>query len=373
MEPANDDADPAHVNAAGFVPPADHLWQLAEIAARGQPKLIAALWSPPPWMKSNGQECCGGSLLPGMEAELAEFYSVYLGFLEDAGYVLDGLSIQNEPEAVPPWDSCYYTPARYAATAEAIAQRLAADGHAVPLNASDNAIASFVPIFLTPLLAKPTAGPRVGAVIFHNYQFEYYQPAEIQESVATLAAQIPRALPLWMTEFSNTTGIGYGSWDEALAQAELIDATLAGGAGMYVMWNLYRPGGPGEALIVIPTAPGTPGYTVTPKYWTFRQYSKWVRPGAVRIDARSADAEVRVSAFRDDAARATVAVLINRAAEGRWALVEGGVLLEAPLLVRSSESEHGVEIAPDSIDRIGPRIVKLPPRSVTTAVWPDAG
>src|SRR5512143_358414 len=31
MEPVNDDADPAHVNAAGFVRPEDHLWQLAEI------------------------------------------------------------------------------------------------------------------------------------------------------------------------------------------------------------------------------------------------------------------------------------------------------------------------------------------------------
>jgi len=92
-----------------------------------------------------------------MESELAEFFSVYIGYLLDAGYTIEGLSIQNGPEAVPPWDSCYYTPVPYAATAEAVAQRLAADGRPVPLTSPDNAIASFVPIFLAPLrtLAVP--------------------------------------------------------------------------------------------------------------------------------------------------------------------------------------------------------------------------
>ena len=44
-----------------------------------------------------------------MESELAEFFSVYIGYLLDAGYTIEGLSIQNGPKAVPPWDSCYYT------------------------------------------------------------------------------------------------------------------------------------------------------------------------------------------------------------------------------------------------------------------------
>ena len=65
-------------------------------------------------MKDTGQECCGGTLLPGMEAELAEFFSVYLSFLEAAGHPLDSLSIQNEPEAASPWDANTYAPARMA-------------------------------------------------------------------------------------------------------------------------------------------------------------------------------------------------------------------------------------------------------------------
>lgn len=373
IEPANDNADPALADPAGFVRPADHLWQLDEIFARGEPKLIAALWTPPAWMKTTGQENGGGSLLPGMDAELAEFFSAYLGFLEAEGRHLEGLSIQNEPEAAPPWDSNTYGPADYAETAEKIAQRFVAEGRDVRLTAPDTAIISFVPLFLQFLLAKPTATARLGAVAYHYYQYDYYQTDAIAAAQRALSAGAPAGLPLWMTEYSNTTGQGYGSWDEGLNQAVLIHEAFANGASMYVMWNLYRPGGPGEALVVIPTQRGVGGYTVTPKYWTLRQFTKYVRPGARRIGAASEDPEVLASAYRDAAAGTLTAVLINRRDEARWALLGGalGTLGPPARVVRSSASESGVELAPDSGALFGPRAVHLPARSVTTVVWPD--
>src|SRR4029450_9492741 len=79
IEPVNDNGDPAVVNAAGFVRPDDLLWQDAEIFARGAPKLMGAMWPPPAWMKTTNQECCGGTLKAGLDAELAELFSVWLG------------------------------------------------------------------------------------------------------------------------------------------------------------------------------------------------------------------------------------------------------------------------------------------------------
>jgi glucosylceramidase len=370
LEPVNDDGDPAHVNAAGFVRPDDHLWQLDQISARGNPKLLGALWTPPAWMKDSGEENGGGSLLPGMEVELAEFFSVYLSYLEGAGHPLDWLSIQNEPESAAPWDSAVYDPDSYAATAEVIAQRLAADGHATRLVAPDTALTAFAGLYLTALGPMPTAMARFEAVAFHLYQYGYYEVDQVAGQLAKLAKKAPPGAPIWMTEFSNTTGIGYGSWDEALNQAQLIHECFVNGASMYVMWNLYRPGGPGEALIVIPTSPGGSAYTVTPKYWTLRQFTRYVRRGARRIGATSDDAKLLASAYQDEGN--TVAVLINTDSEPRWALVFGGQLQQPPLLVRSSATEGGVELPPDSTERFGPRSFRLPPRSVTTAVWPTA-
>ncbi len=369
IEPVNDDDDPHHVNPDGFVPVEDQLWQLDEIAARGDPRLIAAPWTPPAWMKTTQRECCGGSLLPEMEPEFAELVSVYLGVLADAGHPLDWLSIQNEPEAVAPWDSNTYTPSGYARMIELIAQRLRADGIDVGLAAPDMAVPAFVPLFLPAILATPTASGMLEAVAFHLYSLSYYDAAGVGPTLATLGAATPPGLPLWMTEFSNTTGIGYGSHDEGIAQAELMHEALVGGASMYVMWNLYRPGGPGEALVVISTS-GAPDYTVTPKYWTARQYMKYVKPGAVRIEASSADPDVRVSAFRDDARRVLTAVLINRADDSRWATFPVPGLRGPARVIRTSPEQNGAELGPGSAERRGHRAVRLPGRSVTTIVWP---
>jgi len=371
MEPANDDADPAHVNAAGFVRPDDHLWQLAEIFARGNhPFLIGALWTPPAWMKTTNQECCGGTLRAGMDAELAEFFSVYLSYLEQAGHPLDSLSIQNEPEAASPWDANTYTPPRMGNVLEAVAQRIVADGHSTRLHGPDDAIANFVPIYLPALLAKPTVASLFDAVGFHLYGATFYPDSStVAAEVAPVANAAPAEMPLWMTEFSNTTLQGYGSHDEGIWQAELIHESLVNGVSMYVMWNLYRPGGPGEAAIVIPTTPGAHGYTVTPKYWTLRQYAKYVRAGALRIEASSDDADLLVTAFRDDAAGKLVAVAINRADAPRWAVFDGANLSGAPEVVRTSELESGIEVAPDSPDRFADRSLLMPAHSVATLIW----
>jgi O-glycosyl hydrolase len=371
MEPVNDDADPATTDMDGFVRPEDHLWQLAEIFARGNaPKLIGALWTPPAWMKNTGQECCGGTLLAGMDAELAEFFSVYLSYLEEAGHPLDSLSIQNEPEAASPWDANTYTPSRMANVLEAVAQRLVADGHTARLHGPDNAIANFVPIYLPALLAKPTVASLFDAVGFHLYGSTWYPDSStVAPDVEPVGNVAPEGTPLWMTEFSNTTFEGYGSFDEGIWQAELIHESLVAGVSMYVMWNLYRPGGPGEAAIVIPTTLGAHGYTVTPKYWTLRQYAKYVRAGAVRIAAASDDPDLLVTAFRDDDAGKLTAVAINRADAPRWVYFDGGKLLDAPQIVRTSPLENGVEVPLDSDDRFADRSLLLPARSVTTLSW----
>lgn len=375
IEPENDDDDPDHVRADGFLPPEDQLWQQREIFARADPMVIAALWSPPAWMKTNGLDCCGGSLLPGLEPELAELFSVWLGYHRDAGHPVDHVAIQNEPEAVQPWDTNVYTPpATIGPASEALARRLVADGHGAGLLGADTAAMFLVPFFLDPVLAQPTASALLSAVAFHHYGGVIYQDASpIGPTLQQLRAYAPAHLPLWMTEFSNTTGIGYGSYDEALWQASLMHETLVGGAGLYAIWTFYYPGGPGEALISI-TTDGSGRYTVHPKYWTARQYLKFVRAGARRIGARSEDPAVRVSAYRNPDG-SHVAVLLNDASEARWVVVDGISPTAPPRFVRTSPLENGIDVPVEATDRFGFRTLRLPARSVATAVWaaPGAG
>lgn len=76
----------------------------------GQPlKLLATPWSPPAWMKTNGQMNQGGKLKPEYRDAWARYYVRYVQEYEREGVPIWGLSVQNEPQAVQTWESCIYT------------------------------------------------------------------------------------------------------------------------------------------------------------------------------------------------------------------------------------------------------------------------
>ena len=71
--------------------------------------IMASPWSPPPWMKTNGQMNHGGKLKKEYRQSWAEYYCKYIQNYEQEGIPIWGLSVQNEPEAIQIWDSCIYT------------------------------------------------------------------------------------------------------------------------------------------------------------------------------------------------------------------------------------------------------------------------
>ncbi len=77
--------------------------------AGGALKLFASPWSPPAWMKTNGEMNHGGKLKPEYRDAWARYYCRYIREYEKEGIPIWGLSVQNEPLAVQTWDSCIYT------------------------------------------------------------------------------------------------------------------------------------------------------------------------------------------------------------------------------------------------------------------------
>lgn len=72
-------------------------------------QLLASVWSPPAWMKTNGSMSHGGSLLPECQSTWARYLHRYLTEMARQGFPIDYLSVQNEPEATQTWESCLYT------------------------------------------------------------------------------------------------------------------------------------------------------------------------------------------------------------------------------------------------------------------------
>jgi glucosylceramidase len=59
-------------------------------------KILGSPWSPPPWMKTNG-DTRGGSLKPEFYDAYARYFVCYLRAMEEAGIPVDAITVQNEP------------------------------------------------------------------------------------------------------------------------------------------------------------------------------------------------------------------------------------------------------------------------------------
>ena len=71
--------------------------------------LMLTPWSPPAYMKTNGEMNNGGKLKKECYKAWAELYVKYLSHLRENGLKIWACSVQNETEALQVWDSCLYT------------------------------------------------------------------------------------------------------------------------------------------------------------------------------------------------------------------------------------------------------------------------
>lgn len=85
------------------------LLDAAEAAYGGRLEIMLSPWSPPVYMKTNGERNRGGKLKPEHRKRWAEYICRYIEEYRSRGYRVSKLTIQNEPKAVQTWDSCVYT------------------------------------------------------------------------------------------------------------------------------------------------------------------------------------------------------------------------------------------------------------------------
>lgn len=112
MYEAMSDAEDIEMKSFSFARTEKYILPMLEDAQKtaGKPlKLMLSPWSPPAFMKTNGQRTYGGPLKPEYRAMWANYICRYIVEFEKRGYQVQRMSLQNEPKAVQTWDSCIYT------------------------------------------------------------------------------------------------------------------------------------------------------------------------------------------------------------------------------------------------------------------------
>jgi glucosylceramidase len=275
-------------------------------------KLLASPWSPPAWMKTNGQMNHGGKLKSEYRQAWANYLVRFIQEYEKEGLPIWGLTVQNEPLATQVWDSCIYT---------AEEER------------------DFIRDFLGPALEKAGMLGRVKLLIWDHNRDLLYERAKVVYDDPKASCFVWGAAFHWYVgdHFKNvqTThdaypdkhllfsegcqegGPHYEDWDvgERYGQSMLQD--LSHWTTAWIDWNLVLDtrGGPNHggnycsAPLMADYAKGSVYYHNS--YYYIGHFSRFVRPGAKRIISVSTLDDLETVAFLNPDGN-LAAIVLNR-------------------------------------------------------------
>jgi glucosylceramidase len=262
--------------------------------------IMATPWSPPGWMKTSGS-MIGGNLSSGDYQVFADYLTKFIQAYQAAGVPISLITAQNEPEYSP----SNYPGSTLTASQEAsfIANNLYPDlqeaGLSTKILAYDHNWNDTT--FPETILRDPSAGPDVAGVAWHCYAGDPSAQTTVHNAYPSKDAYFTECSGSQSANPANTFS------DSLDWQTEnLIIGATRNWAKSVVTWNaaLDPSGGPSmncttcTAAVTVDNTAGTASYNA--EYYVLGQASKFVKPGAVRIDSNTFGAgNVEDVAFRN--------------------------------------------------------------------------
>jgi len=280
-------------------------------------KLMAAPWSPPAWMKTNGEMVGGGRLRQNCRDAWAQHYVRFAKAMRDDEKIpLWAMTVQNEPDVAQPWESCLYSPwEERDFIADALGPALESAGlRDVKLFGWDhnrNGLEQRAAV----LLNHPEASKYLAGLAIHWYQEEDFAASR------RVLARFPNTQILF-TEGCAEGGPHGDEWEPAERYARNIIGDMSNGVCCFIDWNIALDisGGPNHvgnfchAPVLIDTAKGEARYQ--PSFHYIAHFSKYVQPGAVRLQTRSEVDGVQAIAFANPDGN-VAAIVFNPGDEAR--------------------------------------------------------
>lgn len=285
-------------------------------ATAGKLTLYVSPWSPPAWMKDNRNMLRGGKLLPQYRQTWAGYYVKFIKAYEKAGIPVWGLSVQNEPMAVQKWESCVFTAQE---ERDFIRDYLGPALHKAGM-ASKKLIAwdhnrDLMYERASTILNDPRAAQYVWGIGYHWY--ETWTGGDMQFANERMVKETFPNTNLIFTEGCAESFDGEKLQNWSLGEKygrSMIHDFNAGTVG-WTDWNILldEKGGPNHvgnfcfAPIHADTRSGELIYTNA--YYYIGHFSKFIRPGAKRINASSNRTELLTTAFKNPDGSVAVVVM----------------------------------------------------------------
>lgn len=292
------------------------LLRAAQQAAGHPLALLLSPWSPPAFMKTNGEMDHGGALKPEYRAQWAACIAEYVRRYRAAGCDVRMVTVQNEPAAVQSWDSCIYTAQEEGVfAAQFLRPALDRAGCAgVQILAWDHNKEALI-WRAAGTLAVPGAAQAVDGFGVHWYTGDHF------EALRAARELWPDKLFLHTegcVEYSRFAGMAGPGKAEMYAHDILGD--LNAGVSGYIDWNLLLDAGGGPnhaanycAAPLMLTEDGR-DFVTNGEYWYIGQFSRFIQPGAVCLASSGWCAGAEHAAFANPDG-SHVLVTLNRTGE----------------------------------------------------------
>lgn len=279
--------------------------------------LLLSPWSPPAFMKETGVRNGGGHLRKDCYQTYADYIAKYLQEYKKMGMPVSYMTVQNEPLAVQTWDSCEYT---------------------------SEEEKEFLKEYLYPTLQEKGLGDVEIYIWDHNKERVYERACEIvdaetEKMVAGVAYHWYSgdhfdALQMVREDFPNlklmrsegcTEFVASGTSTErevehARKYAHDMIGDLNHGMNTWFDWNIVLDeiGGPNHvdnfcsAPVMCDTIKDT--VEMKPSFHAIAHFSKYIKPGAVRIGSSSFSQELEMTAAKNPDGSCVV-VMMNTSKE----------------------------------------------------------
>jgi glucosylceramidase len=283
----------------------------AQRVARQPIKLLVSPWSPPAWMKSNGEMNHGGFLLPKFRQAWAKCFVRFIEAYANEGVPVWAVSVQNEPAATQRWDSCIYS---------AEEERDFVRDHLGPALAAADLGHIKIVIWdhnrdhlverASVVYSDPEAAKYVWGAGFHWYGEHHFEQVQLTHD----------AWPdkqLLFTEGCQEGGPHTGSWALGERYAHNIINDLNRWTVGWIDWNLVldETGGPNHvgnlcsAPILIDTA--NDALMHQSSYYYLGHFTRFIKPGAQRALCAASRQDLECTAFVNPDGSVAV-VVMNR-------------------------------------------------------------
>ena len=366
--PASPAGKPSYLTLSAVDQDQGQLWLAKRIKADYGASVFADAWSAPGFMKTNHSAILGGTLcgVPGTRCRSGDWRRAYADYLVHyakdyaaAGVPLSYLGPENETTIAPAQDSMIMSPAQTANFMAILGATLARSGLVTRSECCASISWNYAQQFAAAIQADKAANTATALFTSHGYFAAPDSPLRGWSK------------PVWQTEWAPFGSAPFDpAWDDGSpssgftwAQNIYTGLTAANLSAFLYLWgaSMTGPTGPNTGLVDVK------GTTVTAsgRLWAFGSYSRFIRPGALRLGTRAGTSGLEVSAFRNRDG-STAVIVLNPAHSRHTATFSVRGLDGAHVTPYLTDTTHQLSAQTPTTVRNNTFTATLPPRSLVT-------